>query len=195
MFTQYHFNLDAQIIQVPLKSTGLVNVGDSYVHIGFLYAYNVVASSVLRTVKAQKAAYPSYTIIVTGHSLGAAVAALAAVSIKSALPSSNLKLYTFGQPRTGNAAFATYVENLIGINNIFRAVHTYGAWILVFYLVWYLATDMSFQMVYPLSCSRPLDTATCRETFITSIPKIVLIYNEQRKRVLELCRTRKRRQH
>ncbi|KAF5328718.1 hypothetical protein D9619_011731 [Psilocybe cf. subviscida] len=117
--------IDAQIIQVPLKSTGLANVGDSYVHIGFLYAYNVVASSVLRTVKAQKAAYPSYTIIVTGHSLGAAVAALAAVSIKSALPSSNLKLYTFGQPRTGNAAFATYVENLIGINNIFRAVHTY----------------------------------------------------------------------
>lgn len=119
-------NSDIQIIQIPLKSIGLTNVGDSYVHTGFLYAYNVVASTVLRLVKAQSAAHPSYTIIVTGHSLGGAVAALAAVSIKSALPSSNLKLYTYGQPRTGNAAFATYVEQLIRINNIFRAVHTYG---------------------------------------------------------------------
>jgi predicted lipase len=89
-------------------------------------ALNVVASTVLKFVKAQNAAYPSYTIIVTGHLLGAAIAALAAISIKSTLPSSNLKLYTFGQSRTGNVAFATYVENLIGVNNIFRAVHTYG---------------------------------------------------------------------
>jgi len=35
-------------------------------------------------------------IIVTGHSLGGAVAALGAISIKSALPSVPLKLFTFG---------------------------------------------------------------------------------------------------
>ncbi|PPQ90550.1 hypothetical protein CVT25_015864 [Psilocybe cyanescens] len=117
--------VDLQIIMKPLQSTGLTNVGSAYVHTGFLYAYNVVASTVLKTVKAQAAAYPSYTIVVTGHSLGGAVASLAAISIKSALPNSSLKLYTFGQPRTGNAAFASYVESKIGINNIFRAVHTY----------------------------------------------------------------------
>ncbi|KAJ3505829.1 hypothetical protein NLJ89_g7212 [Agrocybe chaxingu] len=117
--------VDLQIIMRPLVSTGLTGVGDSYVHTGFLYAYNVVASDVLRIIKDQAAKYPSYTIISTGHSLGGAVASLAAISIKSALPNANLKLYTFGQPRVGNAAFASYVESKIGTANIFRAVHTY----------------------------------------------------------------------
>ncbi|KAF9482264.1 alpha/beta-hydrolase [Pholiota conissans] len=117
--------VDLQILFTPLKSTGLSGFGDAQVHTGFLFAYNVVASTVLSTVKAQAAAYPSYKIIATGHSLGGATASLAAVSIKSALPNATVKLYTYGQPRVGNAAFATYVENLIGTDNIFRAVHTY----------------------------------------------------------------------
>lgn len=87
---------DLQILMKPLQSTGLSAVGDSQVHSGFLYAYNVVSSTVLKTVKAQAASYPSYTIVVTGHSLGGAVASLAAVSIKSALPKASLKLYTYG---------------------------------------------------------------------------------------------------
>jgi len=80
----------------PLQSTGLTGVGGSKVHTGFQYAYNVVAATVLKQVKAQVAAYPSYKVIVTGHSLGGAVATFAAISIKSALPSTTLKLYTFG---------------------------------------------------------------------------------------------------
>ncbi|KAH9484947.1 putative feruloyl esterase A [Psilocybe cubensis] len=119
--------VDLQIIMKPLQITGLTtSVSGAQAHTGFQYAYNVAASTVLKTVKAQAAAYPTYTIVVTGHSLGGAVAALAAVSIKAAVnPKAGLKLYTYGQPRTGNAAFATYVENTIGVNNIFRAVHTY----------------------------------------------------------------------
>lgn len=95
----------------PLQSTGLTNVGSAYVHTGFLYAYNVVASTVLKTVKAQAAAYPSYTIVVTGHSLGGAVASLAAISIKSALPNSSLKLYTFGM-------FLYYIDIIYILNFI-----------------------------------------------------------------------------
>lgn len=114
---------DIMLLLVPVHSTGLTDVGDAKVHLGFLDAYNAVALDVLRIVQDQLVVHPSYMIIVTGHSLGGAVAALGAISIKSALPSVPLKLFTFGQPRVGNPSFADYVERLIGVHNIFRAVH------------------------------------------------------------------------
>jgi len=110
-----------------LESKGLTGVpSGASVHTGFLGAYNVAANEVLSLVAGQLKSYPSYKVVVTGHSLGGAVASLAAVSIKSAHPNVALKLYTYGQPRTGNAAFASYVESKIGVSNIYRAVHTYG---------------------------------------------------------------------
>lgn len=119
-------------------------MGSAKVHTGFLEAYNHVAAEVISVVKSQLASNPSYSVVVTGksncdswfslerctyscegHSLGGALASLAAVSLKSAVPSAKLKLYTYGQPRVGNAAFASLVESRLGIANIFRAVHTY----------------------------------------------------------------------
>jgi len=88
--------VDIMLLLVPLHSTGLTGVGDAKVHLGFLDAYNAVALDVLRIVQDQLVAYPSYRIIITGHSLGGAVAALGAISIKSALPGVPLKLFTFG---------------------------------------------------------------------------------------------------
>ncbi|KAF5386020.1 hypothetical protein D9615_002529 [Tricholomella constricta] len=120
--------IDLHIIMSPLKSTGISNVGDAYVHTGFQYAYNVVANEVLAAVKGQLAAYPGYSVVTTGHSLGGSVASIAALSIRAAHPSVPLKLYTYGkccQPRSGNAAFAALVESRIGTSNIFRGVHTY----------------------------------------------------------------------
>lgn len=96
------------------------------IHSGFQSAYQAVQSNILSTVKSQLASNPSYRVVITGHSLGGALASLSAISLKSGLPNTNLKLYTYGQPRVGNAPFATLVERLIGVPNIFRAVHTFG---------------------------------------------------------------------
>ncbi|KAF8143476.1 alpha/beta-hydrolase [Mycena galopus ATCC 62051] len=122
------FNLDdvatdIDLFLVPFMSPGITESFN--VHAGFLAAYNAVADTVLTTVKAQVAKYPSYTIIVTGHSLGGALAALGGVSIKTALPNATLKIYTFGQPRTGDAKWAAYVDATIGVTNVFRGVHTF----------------------------------------------------------------------
>ncbi|GAB4817729.1 hypothetical protein N2152v2_004775 [Parachlorella kessleri] len=48
------------------------------------------------------------TVYVTGHSLGAALATLCAFDIKqrSSIPAHDIKVYTFGAPRTGNHAYA-----------------------------------------------------------------------------------------
>ncbi|KAF7335115.1 Alpha/beta-hydrolase [Mycena venus] len=115
---------DVNIALVPFTSPGIAKSFN--VHSGFLAAYNDVADIVLTTVEAQVAKFPKYSVVVTGHSLGGALAALGAVSVKTALPSAALKLYTFGQPRTGDAQWAAFAESTIGVNNIFRAVHTFG---------------------------------------------------------------------
>ncbi|VDO25273.1 unnamed protein product [Haemonchus placei] len=51
--------------------------------------------------------YPTYEIWVTGHSLGGALASLAASYIIDVeqVPAATIKLVTFGQPRTGNAFY------------------------------------------------------------------------------------------
>ncbi|KAJ7132659.1 Alpha/Beta hydrolase protein [Mycena filopes] len=115
---------DLIAFMVPLQSPGIPRLPGVSVHQGFLKSYNSVAADVLAAVVAEHQRFPTYTIIVTGHSLGGALASLAAPVVKSTLPNADVKLYTFGQPRVGNAEFAALVEKAMGVDNIFRVVHT-----------------------------------------------------------------------
>lgn len=63
---------------------------------GFADAYEQVRPFILRNVSRSKKVY------ITGHSLGAAMAILCAVELKG-LGYNVQKMYTFGQPRVGNA--------------------------------------------------------------------------------------------
>ncbi|KAH8107336.1 alpha/beta-hydrolase [Phellopilus nigrolimitatus] len=112
---------------IPYMSPGVAVSQEENVtaHRGFINAYNSVAPTIISTVRAQLTAYPSYTLISTGHSLGAALASLGGVSLVSNFPGTSLKVYTFGQPRTGNQGYATLAENRVGADNIYRVVHTY----------------------------------------------------------------------
>ncbi|KAF7350096.1 putative feruloyl esterase A [Mycena venus] len=112
---------DLKFLQEEFKSPGIPE--SVRVHRGFLSAYQAVAEDVLAEVKQQLNSFPTYRIVVTGHSLGGAIASLAALSLKIALPDVPLQLYTFGQPRVGNKIFAKHVERTIGVDSIFRTVH------------------------------------------------------------------------
>uniref|UniRef100_A0A7E4VF72 Lipase_3 domain-containing protein n=1 Tax=Panagrellus redivivus TaxID=6233 RepID=A0A7E4VF72_PANRE len=67
--------------------------------------------------------YPDYSIWLTGHSLGGALATLAATEIVSNgyVPANKVKLYTFGQPRVGDSAFAMAHDKL-GFES-YRIIH------------------------------------------------------------------------
>jgi len=82
------------------------------VHTGFYASWKEISSRVLQGVKAATAANPTWPIVVTGHSLGGAVATIATPYIRKA----NLKadLYTSGSPRVGNSVFVKYVTNQAG---------------------------------------------------------------------------------
>ncbi|KAF8369086.1 hypothetical protein PRIPAC_86915 [Pristionchus pacificus] len=69
--------------------------------------------------------YPSKSVLFTGHSLGGALASLAAVQYanSSAIETSKLYLITFGQPRVGNYEYAQSVDRLVP--NTWRIVHKF----------------------------------------------------------------------
>jgi putative lipase involved disintegration of autophagic bodies len=57
--------------------TGVISgCTDCRVHAGFLAAWQSVESTISASVKNEIATYPGYQIVITGHSLGAAIAAL-----------------------------------------------------------------------------------------------------------------------
>ena len=62
--------------------------------------------------------------MVTGHSLGAALATFCAVDIMRTIkPKTTVYLYTFGSPRVGNQKFADYVFTLFPDGKYSRITH------------------------------------------------------------------------
>ncbi|KAF7298750.1 Lipase-3 domain-containing protein [Mycena indigotica] len=118
---------DAEILLLPIEK----DLAGVKAHRGFRNAHNSISEDVLATVAAQLQKFPRYSLVVTGHSLGGAVASLAAPFLKRGLNDTlglkpKIRLFTFGQPRVGNPEFVHYVEEHIGVENIFRAVHRSG---------------------------------------------------------------------
>ncbi|CAI2358132.1 unnamed protein product [Caenorhabditis sp. 36 PRJEB53466] len=63
----------------------------------------------------------NYTFLVTGHSLGGAMATLTAFRLAFRQFSSKIKVYTFGEPRVGDIIFASYFTDMVPY--AFRVVH------------------------------------------------------------------------
>lgn len=79
------------------------------VHHGFYSAYHntTMRSAVLNALKRAKKVYGNVSIIVTGHSLGGALASFCALDLKIR-GEAQIQAITFGLPRVGNAKFAFY---------------------------------------------------------------------------------------
>ncbi|KAJ1917470.1 hypothetical protein IWQ60_007776 [Tieghemiomyces parasiticus] len=86
----------------------------AWVHAGFLASTLDGAPSILVALRMHTAAYPDYEIAITGHSLGAAQAVLFTTYLVAREPTwaARLQVYTYGEPRVGNVAFAQYYTSL-----------------------------------------------------------------------------------
>lgn len=106
-------NIEETLVSYPLCS-------GCNVHKGFYAAEQSVIKNVISQVQSLKAKYPSYAVVVTGHSLGAALATLTALDLLAA-GLSPLRLFNFGSPRVGDTAFANYASGKMGDRN--RVTH------------------------------------------------------------------------
>ena len=93
-------NIENWITDFEFNSISYPGVPDAKVHDGFYDAWRDVAASV--TSEVTKLLNTSSTIVVTGHSLGAALASFAAVELRNSFTDSDITFYTFGSPRVGN---------------------------------------------------------------------------------------------
>jgi hypothetical protein len=92
----------------------------AYVHAGFLEDAAIDARVTLE-VRNLLAVHPDGQVFVTGHSLGGAIALLCAVELRrSGIQVAGV--YTFGQPRVGNSAWAAMYEQALG-DRTFRVVN------------------------------------------------------------------------
>ncbi|KAI9805340.1 MAG: hypothetical protein M1833_005793 [Piccolia ochrophora] len=88
-------------------------------HSGFWNAWVVASPTVFRAVTDARKANPGFDLIVTGHSLGGAMATFAAQNLRQI--GIDTTLYTYGAPRIGNRALAAYISGWTGQN--FRITH------------------------------------------------------------------------
>ncbi|KAL6738320.1 hypothetical protein Aduo_011881 [Ancylostoma duodenale] len=99
-------------------------VAGGYVSTYFYNAFMAVWNGGLKeSFEVLHAKYPGYDVWVTGHSLGASMASLAASYVISTqrINGSNVRLITYGQPRTGDWAFATAHNKQLSFS--YRVVH------------------------------------------------------------------------
>jgi hypothetical protein len=88
-------------------------------HSGFKEAWDEVSTAAKAAIATAKTANPTYTVVATGHSLGGAVATLAAAYLRQA--GYSIDLYTYGSPRVGNDYFANFVTSQTGAE--YRLTH------------------------------------------------------------------------
>lgn len=88
-------------------------------HRGFWKSWVDARDRVIPAVKQASTTFPSYSVVVTGHSLGGAIATLAAAQLRNT--GYTVALYNFGSPRIGGATISTYITNQAGGN--YRLTH------------------------------------------------------------------------
>jgi hypothetical protein len=106
-----NYKTDAKFI---LKDMGTICKGCK-IHSGFISAYEEISNQVLEKYESLRKRYKGYKTILTGHSMGGALATIASVYLKK--EGLDFDLYTFGSPRVGNQEFAEFVNNILKGNN------------------------------------------------------------------------------
>ncbi|KAK0452773.1 alpha/beta-hydrolase [Desarmillaria tabescens] len=103
---------DADLVLTPIDTESFPSAAGKgiEVHSGFLETFSRTASTILSTVKSALSSTGADSVVLTGHSLGSALAMLDALMFNDALANVSIQTTTFGSPRVGNQAFADFAD-------------------------------------------------------------------------------------
>lgn len=90
-------------------------------HQGFWRSWKEARTGVMAALKSAAQSYPSFKVVVVGHSLGGAIAPFAAAEIRNTGVVADL--YTYGAPRIAGSSLSNYITNQNRGGN-FRVTHT-----------------------------------------------------------------------
>lgn len=102
----------------------LFSFPDVNVHQGFFLVYTVFREILLDDIYRLCTQYPTYDCIITGHSLGGALAVLTLWDILNTVPTVQCYCVTFGCPRVGNQTFVDFLERHSHRSTCFRVANT-----------------------------------------------------------------------
>ncbi|KAG9304644.1 hypothetical protein G9A89_020208 [Geosiphon pyriformis] len=86
---------------------------DKIFYHNFMSTRKVVEQKILKILLSEK--YKHYKVVFTGHGTGGVYAVFTALQLQPEIQDTWLEVYTYGQPRMGNAIFAEYVDNTISM--------------------------------------------------------------------------------
>ena len=89
------------------------------VHRGFYRSALGVSNHTIYTIRTLQKYYPTYSVLVTGHSYGASCGQLLAMELER--NGIHTKVYDFGQPRVGDKHYANFVNTVI--TEYYRTTH------------------------------------------------------------------------
>jgi hypothetical protein len=107
---------DFEVIKVPYNTYPECNCE---VHNGFYKSALNVKNATISSVKNLIKQFPSYSVIVTGHSYGASCSQLLAMELEKV--GIVTTIYNYGQPRIGDKLYAGFANTVI--NNYWRFTH------------------------------------------------------------------------
>ena len=88
--------------------------------IGFWQSWLEAQTNVLAAIKTAQKQYPDYKVIATGHSLGGALASLAAAVLRA--QGTTVDLYTYGAPKVGLQGLSDFLS-ATGKGETYRVTH------------------------------------------------------------------------
>lgn len=116
------FNIQQWIDDLDFFKTSYPYCSGCNVHEGFYKTYLSVKDQVRNLTKSYLSSHPSATITVTGHSLGAALAAhTMADFVANPIGGTITSSYTYGMPRVGDEAFEKWYVSVV--KGTYRVVH------------------------------------------------------------------------
>jgi pimeloyl-ACP methyl ester carboxylesterase len=116
--TQLSAGLLPQLLSQPSRRSNTrkpAECTNCTVHAGFLTSWRNTRCTIIPRVETALQENPDYQLVLVGHSLGGAVAALAALEFQGR--GWTPQVTTFGEPRIGNVALNTYIDKQFGLSN------------------------------------------------------------------------------